>query len=145
MYDAFSDLPEDNEITNHDYDFLIRQALCDYAEAHFGHATLEEQSFKNNLEDPLFFQKSSENLVDISNLIYAAAMFSNENIELYEQTAKKFFMQSQNIEKHLLDMRIFLMENYKILLIEENFHIENSKVYNERIINLTDRLKLIIR
>lgn len=143
MHDIFSDSPEDSELLNHEYDTLIRQALCDYAEAHFGHATDNEQEFKKKLENVTFFQKTATNLVEISNLVYAAAMYSTENRDLYEQTAGKFYLQSKKIEPFLLDMRIFLLENYKILLIEENFHIENSKVYNERIINLTDKIKTI--
>jgi len=143
MQDIFSDLPEDSELLNNEYDTLIRQALCDYAEAHFGHATDREQEFKKKLENVAFFQKSATNLIEVSNLVYAAAMFSIENKDLYEQTAGKFYLQSKKIERFLLDMRVFLLENYKILLIEENFHIENSKVYNERLINLTEKIKTI--
>lgn len=122
---------------------LARESLEEYAEEHFGFATPKEKIFKERLNDDVFFEQAYDSLVAVSNLIYSASMLSVSNQDIYNEQERRFLIQSQNIDSDLLIMRIFMLQNYKRLLIEDNFNLENIQVYNERIINLNNKMKKI--
>lgn len=122
---------------------LARESLEEYAEQHFGFATPKEKEFKNQLDNPEFFNQAHESLISVSNLIYSAAMLSRSSEDIYKENEKRFLSQCLFVSDSLFEMRVFMLEQYKDLLIEENFNLENNQVYNERIINLIKIIKKI--
>lgn len=124
----------------------IKEALIDYAESNYGVASEKADSFIRQLEDFDFLTTASQNLFDIIDLIYSAILTNSEEEKIFTARLKKFLFNSKKCEPIFFEMRLYLINHYKKLSIEDNFTI-NNLLYNQRISIIKNELnnyKLVI-
>lgn len=117
----------------------IREALVDYVESHYGIATEKSELFIRQLEDETFFNTAANTLFDIINILYSAALTSEEEENSFLQNQKKFLFNAKKSETDFFEMRHYLINNYKQLEVEDNFSL-NEILYNQRISTLQNIL-----
>lgn len=117
----------------------IREALVDYVESHYGIATEKSELFIRQLEDETFFNTAANTLFDIINILYSAALTSEEEENSFLQNQKKFLFNTKKSETDFFEMRHYLINNYKQLEVEDNFSL-NEILYNQRISTLQNIL-----